>query len=107
MLNLEDSFSKLSRKSSESKHMTNQEESGTGIGEMESNMSGIASCTSKTQEDDKEVSLSKSNKTTINSNYEIVKREKGNLKYPKNKKIIKNNGKFVLSKKAFNLGCKT
>lgn len=107
VLNLEDSYSKISHKSSESKHLLNQEESGTGLGEINSEISAPISSASNTRENEKEITLSKSDKTTINSHFEEATREKmSNVKYPKKKKVIKNNGKFVLSKKSFKLGSK-
>lgn len=102
--NSEDSLKKISRKSSESKHLIDQDGSGADIGEDDYTSSTVLSSYSKTREEEKEVSLQNSNKISLNSNLEETTREKKfelkNIK--KKKKIMKTNGKFIFSKKTFN-----
>ena len=102
--NSDDSYDKISRKSSESKHLINQEESRLDIAGEDYDSSEVLSSFSKTREEEKEVSLQDSNKTTLNSNFDQTTREKKfDIKKAKKKKnIVKNNGKFFISKKKFN-----
>lgn len=100
----DNSCEKISRKSSESKPLMNQEESGVGILQHDNDYesSEAVSSFSKTGEE-KEISMMFSNKTTLNSHLEGETKEK--IKKKKNKNVIKNNkGKFILSKKKLNLG---